>query len=92
MHNAAYAALGLDAVYLAFDVTPGELAAAVAGARALGVRQLSISIPHKEAVMALLDRVDETARAIGAVNTIVRDGDALATPQGQGKVLAVPAL
>ena len=77
MHNAAYAALGLDAVYLAFDVTPGDLAAAVAGARAMRVRQLSISIPHKEAVIPLLDRVDETARAIGAVNTIVREGGAL---------------
>jgi shikimate dehydrogenase len=77
MHNAAYAALGLDAVYLAFDVAPGDLAAAIAGARALQVRQLSISIPHKQAVIPLLDRVDETARAIGAVNTIVRAGDAL---------------
>jgi len=77
LHNAAYAALGLDAVYLAFDVVPGDLAAAIAGARAIGVRQLSISIPHKEAVFPLLDRVDETARAIGAVNTVVRDGDAL---------------
>jgi shikimate dehydrogenase len=77
MHNAAYAALGLDAVYLAFDVAPGGLAAAIAGARALGVRQLSISIPHKEAVIPLLDRVDDTARAIGAVNTIVREGAAL---------------
>ncbi|HEU4429474.1 MAG TPA: shikimate dehydrogenase [Myxococcota bacterium] len=77
MHNAAYAALGIDAVYLAFDVTPGELAAAIAGARALNVRQLAISIPHKEAVMAHLDRVDETARAIGAVNTVTRVGNAL---------------
>ena len=47
MHNAAYAALGLDAVYLAFDVATANLAAAIAGARAIGVRQLSISIPHK---------------------------------------------
>jgi shikimate dehydrogenase len=77
MHNAAYAALGIDAVYLAFDVRPGELGAAIAGARALGVRQLAISIPHKEAVIALLDRVDETARAIGAVNTVTRVGAAL---------------
>ncbi len=77
MHNAAYAALGIDAVYLAFDVAPGELGAAIAGARALGVRQLAISIPHKEAVIAHLDRVDDTARAIGAVNTVTRVGDAL---------------
>jgi len=77
LHNAAYAALGIDAVYLAFDVRPGDLAAAIAGARAIGVGQLAISIPHKEAVIPHLDRVDDTARAIGAVNTVTRVGDAL---------------
>ncbi len=70
MHNAAYAALGLDAVYTAFDVAPDALAAAIGGARLLGVRQLSVSIPHKVAVMELLDELDEIARRIGAVNTI----------------------
>jgi len=75
MHNAAYAALGLDAVYLAFDVPPQRLAAAVAGWRALGGRQLSVSIPHKVAILEHLDGLDETARRIGAVNTVVlRDG------------------
>ncbi len=74
MHNAAFQALGQDAVYLAFDVAPALLPAAIAGARALGLRQLAISIPHKQAVMALLDEVDETARRIGAVNTVTRDG------------------
>jgi shikimate dehydrogenase len=77
MHNAAFAALGVDAVYLAFDVAPARLAAALAGARALGVRQLAVSIPHKEAVMPLLDAIDATARRIGAVNTITRDGERL---------------
>jgi len=70
MHNAAYAALGLDAVFVAFDVAPERLGAAIAGARALGIRQLAVSIPHKQAVMAHLDEVDETARRIGAVNTV----------------------
>jgi shikimate dehydrogenase len=74
MHRAAYAELGLDAVYLPFDVPPADLAAAVAGARALGFRQLSVSIPHKEAVLALCDRVSEAARAIGAANTLTRVG------------------
>jgi shikimate dehydrogenase len=69
MHNAAFRALGIDAVYLAFDVPPAELAAALAGLRALGARQVAISIPHKRAAMAHLDAVDETARRIGAVNT-----------------------
>jgi shikimate dehydrogenase len=71
MHNAAYAALALDAVYLAFDVEPDSLRAALAGARALGVRQLSVSIPHKVAAMEHLDEVEETALRIGAVNTVV---------------------
>lgn len=77
MHRAAYQALGIDAVYLAFDVPPGQLGDAIRGARALGVRQLSISLPHKETVMALLDAVDETAGRIGAVNTIVAEGERL---------------
>jgi shikimate dehydrogenase len=77
MHNAAFRALGLDAVYLAFDVPPGHLAGAIAGARALGVRQLAVSLPHKEAVMAHLDAVDATARRIGAVNTVTRSDERL---------------
>ena len=75
MHNAAFAALGIDAVYLAFDVLPEALPAAIAGARALGVRQLAVSLPHKEDVIQLLDEVDDVARRIGAVNTVtLREG------------------
>src|SRR5215510_8140617 len=75
MHNAAYAALGLDAVFVAFDVSPARLGAAITGVRALGLRQVAVSIPHKESVIAHLDAVDETARQIGAVNTVtLRDG------------------
>ncbi|HEX9814950.1 MAG TPA: shikimate dehydrogenase, partial [Myxococcota bacterium] len=74
MHNAAFAAMGIDATYLAFDVPPEDLSAAITGMRALGIRQLAISIPHKESVIALLDDVDETARRIGAVNTVTRRG------------------
>jgi shikimate dehydrogenase len=75
MHNAAFAALGLDAVLLAFDVAPADLPAAMEGARALGVRQLAISIPHKVAALACVHELDETARRIGAINTAtLRDG------------------
>ncbi len=75
MHNAAFQALGIDARYLAFDVPPRRLAAALQGMRGLGLRQLAVSIPHKEAVMAHLDDVDDDARAIGAVNTVtLRNG------------------
>lgn len=77
MHNAAFAALGLDAVYVAFDVPPEALGAAVTGARGLGIRQLAVSIPHKETIAAHLDVVDETARRIGAVNTVTRRDDRL---------------
>ncbi len=77
MHNAAFAALGVDAAYLAFDVLPEDLSAAISGMRALGIRQLAISIPHKQAVIALLDAVDETAQRIGAVNTVTRRGATL---------------
>jgi len=77
MHNAAFAALGIDAAYLAFDVLPEGLPAAISGMRALGIRQLAISIPHKQAVMELLDSIDETAQKIGAVNTVTRRGTKL---------------
>lgn len=70
MHNAAFADRGIDAVYLAFDVAPENLGAAIAGARAIGIRQLAVSIPHKEMVTAHLDEVDRVAREIGAVNTV----------------------
>lgn len=77
MHNAAFAALGIDARYLAFDVPPERLEPAIAGARALGIRQLAISIPHKQTVVPLLDEVDEIAVRIGAVNTVTLEGDRL---------------
>lgn len=77
MHNAAFRALGLDARFLAFDVEPERLADALSGARALGFRQLAISIPHKEAVIEHLDELEWAARAISAVNTVTREGERL---------------
>ncbi|MGB9661554.1 MAG: shikimate dehydrogenase [Moorellaceae bacterium] len=75
LHNAAFHALGLDWVYLAFAVEPSALPAAVAGLRALGFAGANVTIPHKETVMAWLDEIDPLARLIGAVNTIVvREG------------------
>ena len=75
MHNAAYRACDLRAVYHAFDVKPERLALALDEARARGMKQLAVSIPHKEAVMEHLDQVDETARSIGACNTVtLREG------------------
>ncbi len=74
MQNAAIEALGLNWVYTAMAVEPARVPEAVAGARALGFAGLNVTIPHKEAVLPLLDELAEDARAIGAVNTIHFDG------------------
>lgn len=75
MHNAAFRYLGLDWIYLAFEVAPGSVHAAFAGARALGLGGLSVTIPHKAAALAAVDQATAAGRAIGAVNTIVARGD-----------------
>jgi len=71
MHNAAFEQLGLNFAYLAFRVTDVE--GAVRGVRALGLRGLSVTVPHKVSVIPFLDEIDPVARAIGAVNTVVND-------------------
>ena len=70
MHNAAFAELGLDYVYVAFDVNPNDLKSAVEGAKSLNIKGFNVTIPHKIEVMQYLDELDEVARLIGAVNTI----------------------
>ena len=72
MHNAAFRVLGLDWAYLAFEVAAGEAARAVDGARALGIDGLSVTMPHKAAVVAAVDRLSSVAELLGAVNTVVR--------------------
>ena len=75
MHNAAFKVLGLDYVYLAFEVNPMDLEGAFSGIRSLNFAGVNVTIPHKEAVLSLLDEVDREASVIGAVNTVVnRDG------------------
>ncbi len=69
MHNSALTQTGHDGLYLAFKVK--DIAAAVGGIRGLGIRGVSITIPHKVSVMKYLDEVDAPAEEIGAVNTIV---------------------
>jgi len=71
MHNQAFAATGYKGIYLAFRVT--DPAAAIKGIRALNFKGVSVTLPHKVAVMEYLDEVDETAARIGAVNTIVNN-------------------
>jgi len=77
LHTAGFVTLGIDAVYVPFAVPPQLLADAVTGARALNLQGFNITLPHKTAVIPLLDRVEPDALAIGAVNTVVREGDAL---------------
>ena len=77
INGAAFEALGLPWTYLAWPVPPQELAAAVAGLRVLGAIGANVTMPHKGAVIGMLDEVSEEARRIGAVNTIARRGDAL---------------
>jgi len=77
MHNAAFRKLGLDYLYVPFRVPKGEVEQAVRGMRALNIRGLNVTIPHKIAVIPFLDEVDATAEKIGAVNTIVNDDGVL---------------
>ncbi|MDD5288299.1 MAG: shikimate dehydrogenase [Dehalococcoidales bacterium] len=77
MHNTAFKTLGLDYVYVAFNVKSLELGKAVDGIRGLDIRGMNVTIPHKKAVMQFLNRIDPLAERIGAVNTIVNDGGIL---------------
>ena len=77
LHNAAFREMGLDWLFLAFDVAAGDGAGAVDAMRVLGLDGLSVTMPHKEAVLSSLDRLSPTAAALGAVNTVVREGSEL---------------
>ena len=70
IHNTAFKLYGMDAVFVAFDVKPAMLEEAVNGMRALGIKGFTVTIPHKERIVAYLDDVDHVARRIGAVNTV----------------------
>lgn len=74
LHNAAYRALGLEWAYAAFDVAPGDLAEAVAGARALGYVGLSVTTPHKDRAAELASRRSQSVRRLGAANTLTFEG------------------
>lgn len=71
MHNAAFRSLGLNYVYLAFDVKPEKLEQAVKGLEAVGAVGFNVTIPHKVEVTRFLDELDESAERTGAVNTVV---------------------
>jgi shikimate dehydrogenase len=70
MQNAGMTALGLNWRYLAFQVDPNDLRTAIEGARAMGFLGLNLTVPHKLLAVEMMDALDETARAWGAVNTV----------------------
>ena len=77
IHNAAFQACGLNYAYVAFPVKRGDTARAMAGVRGLGIRGLSVTIPHKVEVIPNLDEVADSALNVGSVNTIVNEGGRL---------------
>ena len=93
IHNAAFAACGLDWVFVAFEVGEGGGAGAVAAARALGLRGLSVTMPLKAEVAAAVDELTPAAAALDAVNTvIVRGGRTIGdNTDGAGFIDSLPA-
>jgi shikimate dehydrogenase len=91
IHNAGFRAVDLDWAYLAFEVPAGGGAAAVEAMRALGIDGLSVTMPHKGEVAAAVDRLSPAADALGAVNTVVREGSVLVgeNTDGAGFVAAL---
>ena len=90
MHNAAFAADGLDFVYVCLDVESDALPDAVKGAVVLKLRGFNVTMPHKRAMIPLVDELDEGARISGAVNTVVIEGSILRgyNTDGGGMVVA----
>jgi shikimate dehydrogenase len=92
MHNAAYAALGMDWAYVAMPVEPARLEQALHGAAALGFAGLNITIPHKQATVAICDELSSEARRAASANTVLMmDGGRLRgdTTDGQGMLDAI---
>lgn len=77
MHNAAFEKLGMDKVYLVFEVGKEGLEATVNGLRAMGVRGWNVSMPNKTAVIPYLDKITPAAEMCGSVNTVINDGGTL---------------
>lgn len=73
MHNAAFKNSGMDYVYLPFKVEKEQLGRAIEGVRALNIRGVNVTIPHKVSVIPLIDELDQLAKRIGAVNTIINN-------------------
>jgi len=77
MHNAAIQKLGIDYIYVAFNVFPKDLPNAINGFRSLNIKGASVTIPHKISVMKYLDKIEPMAKNIGAINTIKNENGKL---------------
>jgi shikimate dehydrogenase len=77
MHNAAFSHQKLPYIYIPFHVTPANLPTAISAIRALTLTGVNVTVPHKEAVIPHLDRLDESAVRCGAVNTILNHNNEL---------------
>ena len=91
MHNAAFEAIGLNWVYLPFEVKPELLESAVKALMPINIEGVNLTIPHKKAVVPFLDELSPEAEFIGAVNTIVKKGNKLVgyNTDGQGFIKAL---
>ncbi len=91
MHNASFAALNMDAIYLAFDVHPSRLTEVLLAMRDMGFQGVNLTVPLKEVAFAELSRLDESARLLGAVNTVAFKPDGMVgyNTDGDGFLTAV---
>lgn len=91
MHNESFRKLGLDYVYLAFDVAPEQLKTAVDGLKAMNVRGYNLTMPHKKLICEYVDHLSPAAKLSNSVNTVVNDNGVLTghTTDGIGYMRAV---
>jgi shikimate dehydrogenase len=87
LHQAAYRALGVDWAYLAFDVAPTSFAAAIEGAKALGLVGLSVTMPHKDAAARIATRRSPVVRRLAAANTLTFSGGRIEAENTDGEGL-----
>jgi len=92
IHNAAFQHLGLDYVYVAFTVKKDALREAISSVRGLGIYGLNVTMPHKVNIIPYLDHLDETAKRVGAVNTVLNNGKLIGyNTDGIGAINALKA-
>ncbi len=77
MQNHAFRHYDIDAVYVPFHVLPEQLPKAVESLRVLNIAGVNVTVPHKEKIIPLLDRIDPATKLIGAVNTVVNENGVL---------------